>query len=191
MLSSREVYIECLVTLPPSWMDKWFNAVVRNAQIPRRQSASKTPSPPNTKSPGIYASGQSLLTSWWRCFVWLTEYGRTDDMSLPRHCSFHLTPAPSFSFLIICSAAPAAKLLQSCPTLWPHRQQPTRLPHPWDSPSKNTRVVCYFLLQCMKGKSESEIAQSYPTPSDVMDCTPPESFVHGISQARVLGVPSP
>ena len=48
----------------------------------------------------------------------------------------------------------------------PHRQQPTRLPRPWDSPSKNTGVGCHFLLQCMKVKSESEVAQSYPTLSD-------------------------
>ena len=42
----------------------------------------------------------------------------------------------------------------------PHRRQPTRLPHPWDSPDKNTGVGCHFLLQCMKVKSESEVAQS-------------------------------
>ena len=48
--------------------------------------------------------------------------------------------------------------------LWgPHRWQPTRLPHPWDSPGKNTRVGCHFLLQYMKVKSESEVAQSCPT----------------------------
>ena len=41
----------------------------------------------------------------------------------------------------------------------PHRQQPTRLPHPWDSPGKNTGVGCHFLLQCMKVKSEREVAQ--------------------------------
>ena len=29
----------------------------------------------------------------------------------------------------------------------PHRQQPTRLRHPWDSPGKNTGVSCHFLLQ--------------------------------------------
>ena len=45
----------------------------------------------------------------------------------------------------------------------PHRRQPTRLPHPWDSPGKNTGVGCHFLLQCMKVKSESEVAQSSPT----------------------------
>ena len=42
----------------------------------------------------------------------------------------------------------------------PHRWQPTRLPHPWDSPGKNTGVGCHFLLQCMKVKNESEVSQS-------------------------------
>ena len=68
----------------------------------------------------------------------------------------------------------------------PHRRQPTRLPHPWDSPGKNTGVGCHFLLQCMKVKSKSEVAQSCPTLSDPMDCSLPGSSVHGIFQARVL-----
>ena len=68
----------------------------------------------------------------------------------------------------------------------PHRWQPTRLPHPWDSPGKNTGVGCHFLLQCMKAKSESEVAQSCPTLSDHMDCSPPGSSICGIFQARVL-----
>ena len=68
----------------------------------------------------------------------------------------------------------------------PHRRQPIRLPHPWDSPGKNTGVGCHFLLQCMKGESESEVAQSCPTLSDPMDCSPMGSSVHGIFQARVL-----
>ena len=67
-----------------------------------------------------------------------------------------------------------------------HRRQPTRLPHPWDSPGKNTGVGCHFLLQCMKVKRESEVAQSCPTLSDPMDCSPPGSSVNGIFQARVL-----
>ena len=67
----------------------------------------------------------------------------------------------------------------------PHRRQPTRLPCPWDSPGTNTGVGCHFLLQCMKVKSESEVAQSCPTLSDPMDCLPGSS-VHGIFQARVL-----
>ena len=60
-----------------------------------------------------------------------------------------------------------------------------RLPRPWDSPGKNTGVGCHFLLQCMKVKSESEIAESCPTLSDPLDCGPPGSSVHGIFQARV------
>ena len=45
---------------------------------------------------------------------------------------------------------------------------------------------CHFLLQCMKMKSESEVAQLCPTLSDPTDCSPPGSSVHGIFQARVL-----
>ena len=67
-----------------------------------------------------------------------------------------------------------------------HRRQPTRLCCPWDSPGKNTGVGCHFLLQCMKVKSESEVAQSCPTLSDPMDCSLPGSSIHGIFQARVL-----
>ena len=68
----------------------------------------------------------------------------------------------------------------------PQRRQPTRLPHPWDSPGKNTGVGCHFLLQRMKVESESEIAQSCPTLSDPVDCSLPGSSGHGIFQARVL-----
>ena len=104
----------------------------------------------------------------------------------------------SFSFRIIPSKEmrkyAAAKSLQSCPTpcdpidVW----QPTRLPRPWDSPGKNTGVGCHFLLQCMKVKSESEVAQSCPTLSDPVDCSLPGSSIHGIFQARVWsGVPLP
>ena len=68
----------------------------------------------------------------------------------------------------------------------PHRRQPTRLCHPWDSPGKNTGVGCHFLLQCMKVKSEREVAQSCLTLRDPMDCSLPGSSVHGIFQARGL-----
>ena len=66
----------------------------------------------------------------------------------------------------------------------PHRWQPTRLPHPWDSSGKNTGVGCHFLLQCMK--VEHEVMQSCPTLRDPTDCSLPGSSVHGIFQARVL-----
>ena len=74
-------------------------------------------------------------------------------------------------------AAAAAKSLQSCLTLRPHRQQPTRLRRPWESPGKNTGVGCHFLLQCMTVKSESEVAQSCPTVSHPMDCSLPASSI--------------
>ena len=68
----------------------------------------------------------------------------------------------------------------------PHRRQPTRLLHPWDSPGKNTGVGCHFLLQCMKVKSEGEVAQLCPTLCDPIDSSPPGSSIPGILQARVL-----
>ena len=60
----------------------------------------------------------------------------------------------------------------------PRRQQPTRFRCPWDSPGKNTGVGCHFLFQCMKVKSESEVAQSFPTLCNPMDCSTPGFPVH-------------
>ena len=71
-------------------------------------------------------------------------------------------------------------------SVWLHRRQPTSLLCPWDSPGKNTGVGSHFLLQCMKVKSESEVAQLCWTLSDPMDCSLPGSSIHGIFQARVL-----
>ena len=53
-------------------------------------------------------------------------------------------------------------------------------------PGKNTGVRCHFLLQCMKAKSENEVAQLCPTLWDPMDCSPPGYSVHGIFQTRTL-----
>ena len=78
-------------------------------------------------------------------------------------------------------------LLSRFSRVWLCATPPTaahRLPHPWDSPGRNTGVGCHFVLQCMKVKSESEVAQSCPTLSDPTDCSPPGSCVHGILQAR-------
>ena len=76
-----------------------------------------------------------------------------------------------FSPVRLCAAPQTAAHQASCP---------------WDSPGKNTGVGCHFLLQCMKVKSESEVAELCPTLSDLMDCSLPGSSVHGIFQARVL-----
>ena len=81
--------------------------------------------------------------------------------------------------------AAAAKSLQLCqlcdPMIAAHQA-----PCPQDSLVKNTGVGCHFLLQCMKVKSESEVAQSCLTLRDPMDCSLPGSSIHGIFQARVL-----
>ena len=68
----------------------------------------------------------------------------------------------------------------------PHRRQPTRLHHPWDSPGKNIGVGCHFLMQFMKMKSENKVTQSCQTLSNPMDCSLPGSSIHAIFQARVL-----
>ena len=71
----------------------------------------------------------------------------------------YLGPCEGIAPFINKAAAAAAKSLQSRLTVQPHRWQPTRLPRPWDSPGENTGVGCHFLLQCMKVKSEREVAQ--------------------------------
>ena len=82
--------------------------------------------------------------------------------------------------------AAAAKSLQSCLTLCSPIDGSPPGSHPWDSPGNNLGVGSHFLLQCMKVKSESDVAQSCPTLCNPMDCSLPGSSVHGISQARVL-----
>ena len=93
---------------------------------------------------------------------------------------------PKINPLVHVSAAAAAKSRQLCPTLCDPIDGSPPGSHPWDSPGKNTGVGCHLLLQCMKVKSESEVAQSYLTLSDPMDCSLPGSSIHGLSQSRVL-----
>ena len=70
----------------------------------------------------------------------------------------------------------AAKLLQSSPTVRPHRQQPTRLPRPWDSPGKSTGVGCHFLLQCMKKWKWSRSVVSDSSRPYGLQAPPPMDF---------------
>ena len=114
-----------------------------------------------TQRPDVSASMEACVTSMCVCiFVYL-----------------------SLSSLCCCCCWVASVVSNS---VWPHRRQPTRLPRPWDSPGKNTGVGCHFLLQCIKVKSESEVAQLCPTVGDPMDCSLPGSYIHGIFQATVL-----
>ena len=80
----------------------------------------------------------------------------------------------------------AAKSLQSCPTLCDPIDAAHQAPLSLDSPGKNTGLGCHFLLQCMKVKSESEVALSCLTLSGPIDFSLPGYSVHGIVQARVL-----
>ena len=84
------------------------------------------------------------------------------------------------------AAADAAESLQLCLTLCDPLNGSPPAPPSLGFSGKNTGVGCHFLLQCMKVKSESEVAQSGPTLSDPMDCSLPGSSVHGVFQARVL-----
>ena len=134
------------------------------------------PSAPGLHIPCFLVSSWLYLGSWFFIIYltfWLFSVGIKGHFVHP--------------IAIKCIAAAAAKALQSLSdSVRPHRRQPTRLPRPWDSPGKNTGVGCHFLLQCMKVKSESEVAQSCLTLSDPMDCSLPGSSIHGIFQATVL-----
>ena len=79
-----------------------------------------------------------------------------------------------------------AKSLQSCLTLCDPIDGSRQAPPSLGFSGKNTGVGCHFLLQCMKVKSDSKVAQSCPTLSDPMDCSLPGSSIHGIFQAKVL-----
>ena len=133
------------------------------------------PVPPARRCPSSFPTGRKI--------IWTFVFMSLIILSLSKSFKYAGNYSP-MGFLG--GTAAAAKSLQSCPTLCDPRDGTTRLPRPWDSPGKNTGVCCHFLLQCMKVKSESEVAQSCPTPSDPMDCSPPGSSVHGSFQARVL-----
>ena len=110
--------------------------------------------------------------------------GSPPGSSVPGILQARILECVAISFSHACMHA---KSLQLCPTLCDSMDSsPTRLLCPRDSPGKSTGVGCHFLLQCIKVKSESEVAQSCPTLSDPMDCSPSGSSVHGILQARVL-----
>ena len=91
-----------------------------------------------------------------------------------------------YIYIHICIYMHAGKSHQSCSTLCNPIDGGPPGSHPWDSPGKHTGVGCHFLFQCVKVKSESEVAQSCPILRDPMDCSLPGSSVHGNPQARVL-----
>ena len=92
------------------------------------------------------------------------------SMSLELYCA-NLSPLR----FVHLPAAAAAKSLQSCPTLC----DPIDGSPPGSAISgilqANAGVGCHFLLQCMKVKSQSEVAQSCPTQRP-----------HGLQPTRLL-----
>ena len=150
------------------------------------------------------AEGQALLSSLWgllmvlmtpsqwvlpgaspRLLSSVTKDGHTFKCLKQEMCPNLLYRAGwAANSQLCCCCYEAASVMSD--SVRPHRRQPTRRPRPWDSPGKNTGVGWHFLLQCVHVKSESEVAQSCPTRSDPMDCSPRGSSVHGIFQARVL-----
>ena len=104
---------------------------------------------------------------------------RGQACSVPSEIFFFFCPV-RFLLLLLLSRFSRVRF---CAT---HRRQPNSLPGPWDFPGKKTGVGCHFLLQCMKARSESEVSQSRLTLCDPMDCSLPDSSVHGIFQTRVL-----
>ena len=118
---------------------------------------------------------------------WTAAYQAPPSMGFSRQEYWSGVPStsPVKHLAAAAAAAPAVASVVSN-SVRPRRWQPTRLPRPRDSQGKNTGVGCHFLLQCMKVKSESEVAQSCPTLCNPMDHSLPGSSVHGIFQARVL-----
>ena len=120
------------------------------------------------------------------CYLYVLLITKYLYVSFSNWIFFFLLLSFEWLLYILGAAAAAAVALVVSDSVRPHGRQPTRLPRPWDSPGKNTGMGCHFLLQSMKVKRESEVAQSCPTLRDPMDCSPPGFSVHGIFRTRVL-----
>ena len=160
-------------------------------------------SPPGSSIPGILQArtlewaASSFSNAWkWKVKVkslshvrlfktpWTVAYKALPSMGFSRQEYWSGVPLPSLMNICCCCCCSVTSVVSN--PVRPHRWQPTRLPHLWDSQDKNTAVGCHFLLQCVKVESESEVTQSCPTRSNPMDCSLPVSSIHGIFQARVL-----
>ena len=98
-------------------------------------------------------SSQSYVFS--SSHVWMSELDYEESWVPKKWCFWTVVGEDSWESPGL-QAAAAAKSLQSCPTLCDPRWQPTRLPHPWDSPGKNTGVGCHFLLHGLQGDPTDE-----------------------------------
>ena len=90
----------------------------------------------------------------------------------------------TLQFHIVKKHAAAAKLLQSCSTLYdPIDGSPTGSPIPGILQARTLEWVAISFFNAWKWKVKMK---SCPTPSNPMDCSLPGSSTHGIFQARVL-----
>ena len=128
---------------------------------------------------GFSIPNVSFLPFWLTLYYSISSFTQQKEVKI-RHVSMSGTAA-------------AAKSLQSCSTLCdPIDSSSPGSPVPGILQAKNTGVGCHFLLQCMKVKSESEVAQSRPTlatPWTAAYQAPPSM---GFSRKKDLsGVPLP
>ena len=107
------------------------------------------------------------------CLLWLVHsFGKTLLTFALIHCVLQgqicLLFQVSLDFLLLHAAvAAAAKLLQSCPTLRPHRRQPTRLPHPWILQARTLEWVAISFSNAWKWKVKVKLlsrVRLLPTP---------------------------
>ena len=125
------------------------------------------------------------------CFLFLGPHSSPLSSNTYIRVAFASFPKSHCRFATFCCCCQVASVMPSSATahrrtLPSHKRQPTRFLCPRNSPGKNAGVGCHFLLQCMKEKSKSEVAQLCLTLHDPMDCSLSGSSVHGIFQARVL-----
>ena len=143
---------------------------------------------PPTFTKLLFLVSSQLLGHFLRSLLLWLDLMKSFHFSHPHHWNSVLI----YCFCTTYSCCKVASVMSD--SVRPQRRQPTRLLCPWDSPGKNTGVGCHFLLQCIKVKSESEVAELCPTLSDPMGWSLPGSSVHRIFQARVLEclpLPSP
>ena len=133
---------ENILNICPSEKVKWLNSVWR--MISSQWSASSSVVS-NSLRPHVLHS------------PWNSPGQNTGVGSLSLLQGFHHNVDINTLYVYCCCCYRSVPSVMS-DSVRPHRRQPTRLPRPWDSPGKNTGVGCYFLLQSMKVKSESEVA---------------------------------
>ena len=128
---------------------------------PHESQHARPPCPSPT--PGVYPN--SCPSSWW-CHPAISSSVvpfSSCPQSLPASESFPMSQLWWGTCCCCCCCCCYVTSVVSN-SVRPHRQKPTRLPSPWDSPGKNTGVGCHFLFQCMKQGTQSWYTGTTLTP---------------------------